>query len=125
MSKNKARFKHDKYIIDELTKLNFPLKNFEGKLIFPRPDSKREKGVEHIAKFMHGLQVRDIEDIPKVLMSPYKVHIDPNYSYRRNYYAYRRGKHKSDIFLKIVTNICEKNNTEYITTIYPTSKIKC
>lgn len=119
---------YDPHIIECLGQLPKTMKNNENKEVTIRVNARNESGVEHIAVATHGLQVRDIKLIPKVLKKPEHFCIDPNNKNYKDYYGKRDGKHDSEtrnkgIYLKIITSV-KPDGSEEIVTVYPTNSIK-
>lgn len=117
MSKNHDGY--DGHIVKALTKINWPLINFEDIRVRVRERARNETGYEHIAAKKHLLKVRDIEQLPDILKHPYKVRTDLRNG-NRYYYGIRKGKEKSK-YLKIVVTL-EKDQNEKILSLYP---VKC
>lgn len=119
---------YDPHIIEGLEKLPKIMMNNEKKEVKIRVSARDESGVEHIAVTTHGLQVRDIESIPKILKKPEHFCVDPNNKNYKDYYGKRCGKHNCNtrnkgIYLKIIT--CVKLDcSEEIVTVYPTNSMK-
>ena len=119
---------YDPNIIEALEKLPKVMKNNENKDVTIRHQARDESGKEHIAVSTHGLQVRDIESIPKILKKPEMCEHDLHNKNYKVYYGKRGGKHDSTtrnkgLFLKIVTSVKLDGNEE-IVTVYPTNSIK-
>ena len=123
MSRSKRKCLYNQNIIDALNKLPKVMLNYKGNKVLIKPRSERETGKEHIAKSYHGLKVKDIQNIPKTLLKPYKSKQDPHYKSKQNYYSLRRGEVGRGLLLKIVTEK-NKDGTELIDTVFTTNKIK-
>lgn len=125
MSKNCSTEKYDVHIIEALKKMKMPIVGFQGRKFFFRDISRKESGIEHIAKKSHRLKVRDIESIPQILKHPKVCCQDPQNKIYRNYYGIRKTN-DSNTLLKIVTSPVKnkREEEEIIITIYPTKSIK-
>ncbi len=128
MSPYNRKQAYDPNIIEALEKLPNIMTNNENKEVRIRVQARIESGKEHIAVATHGLQVRDIELIPKILKKPEYSCKDPNNNNYKDYYGKRLGKHNSStrnkgIFLKIVTAV-KIDKSEEIVTCYQTNSIK-
>lgn len=128
MSPYNRKQKYDPNIIDALEKLPKIMMNNENKEIVIRVQARDESGKEHIAVATHGLQVRDIETIPKILKKPQYCCKDPHNKNYKDYYGKRLGKHNSSnrnkgIYLKIITSV-RLDGSEEIVTAYPANSIK-
>lgn len=128
MSPYNRKQTYDPNIISSLEKLPKTMMNNEKKEVKIRLSARNESGAEHIAVVTHGLQIRDIKLIPKVLRNPEHFCVDPNNKNYKNYYRKREGKHDSKtrnkgIYLKIVTSV-KLDGREEIVTVYPTNSIK-
>ena len=117
---------YDINIINALKKLPLEMLNYNGHYVVVRDKARsNESGFEHIAKKSHGLQVRDIESIPSILLHPIYVCIDPNNKVHNNYYGTRKGKNNKGLLIKIVTKKVKNNiKCEQVVTIYITKSIK-
>jgi len=122
MPKYNRHLKIDKNIINAVNSLPLLMKNKEGDLIKLRKSNTRETREEHIADSTHGLQVKDIKAVPKILLNPYARLIDPVHPRRINYYGVKYKSNKFCCYIKIVTTKNKLN--EEIITIYLTNKIK-
>jgi len=118
MSKRKREY--DPHIAIALQNLKWPLKNNEGNLVSVRRSARKENGFEHIAGKNHYLKVRDIEQIPDILLKPYKVSISEKKG--KTYFGIRKGKNKSK-YLKVIVRKC-KDGSEQIITVYPNKLLK-
>ncbi|MCQ2086858.1 MAG: hypothetical protein MJZ37_02110 [Bacilli bacterium] len=97
-----------------------PLKNYNGNEVVFSVRSRGETIFEHIANVSHQFKVRDIEQIPKILLNQDSVHIDKKSRKFKNYYGRRLGKNRKP-YIKIITKL-EKGKPEKITTIYTVRK---
>ncbi len=118
----KNKLFYDAHIINALSVLPPVMINNEGSPVFIRKKARQESGREHIARASHGLQVKDIQRIPEILKSPFKVCLDPTHKCKKNYYGIKYKKHVFAGFIKIVTAM--KQNKEEIVTIFVADKIK-
>ena len=113
----------DPNIIEALNKLPRKMTNYDGKMISIRPNSGRETGVEHVSQSGHGLQEKDIKQIPNILKNPDTVCSDPDWPNRKNYYGKKYKEHVFWGFIKIVSDI-KSDGSEEIVTVFLTKKIK-
>jgi len=116
----KKQIEFDENIVEALKKLELPLKNHTGNNIIFGTRSRGESIFEHIANKLHQFKVRDIEQIPKILLDQDSVHLDKKSKKFKNYYGRRQGKNRKP-YIKIITKL-EKNKPEKITTIYTVRK---
>jgi len=124
MPKYNRHEKIDKNIINAIVNLPKEMKNCDDNVVTFRRNSSSETREEHIADSTHNLQVKDIKQIPKILLKPFIRKVDPNHPRRINYYGI---KYKNNIFfsyIKIVTTRSDNNKHEEIITVYICSKIK-
>lgn len=100
------------------------MKNLNDKDVTIRPNGpNRETGKEHIAKTSHGLQKKDIKEIPNILKNPDTLKVDPTFKNKMNYYGIKRKKYVAIGYIKIITEV-KFDGSEEIVTIYFTEKIK-
>ncbi len=116
----KKQIEFDQNIVDALQKLKLPMKNFTGNDVVFGTRSRGESIFEHIANTSHQFKVRDIEQIPKILLDEDAAHLDKKSKKFKNYYGRRQGKNRKP-YIKIITKL-EKNKPEKITTIYTVRK---
>ena len=119
---SKKQRDYDKNILNNLTKLQWPLFNYENKKVYVRANARNEDGFQHIAGKCHLLKIRDIDLIPSVLKKPYKVVLEGVGKKGKSYYGKRKYKEKSPL-LKIVVRF-RNDGSEEIVTIYTTKSIK-
>ena len=112
---------YDDNIIAALKKLPNPLKTAKNKEIYFDVDKRHESILEHIADKNHHLHVKDINEIPKILMDKNSLQNDSK-SHRFHNYIGRRGKKGEKAkYLKIITEI-KNGNKESVVTIYTIRK---
>lgn len=114
--------KYDKHIIEELKKLPVPLKTFDGHDVYFDQDKRYETIYEHIANKKHHLHIKDIFQVPKILLNKDNVKKDKNGMKFRAYIAKREKRKERAKYLRITTRIYP-NNKETIITISPIEKI--
>ena len=112
----------DKNILNAIVKLQWPLLNNEGKIVYVRVNARNENGFEHIAGKNHYLKVRDIEQIPQILKKPYKIINENKGRKGKSYFGIRKGDNKSK-YLKIIVRK-RKDGNEEIITVYPNKEVK-
>ena len=115
--RNNKNIEYDQHIITALKLLPVPLKTFDGHDVLFDKDKRNETIFEHIANKEHHLFVKDIEQIPKILLNKESLNQD-NKSHKFHNYIGRRGKKNERAkYLKIITEI-KKGNKESVVTIY-------
>ena len=108
---------YDLNIINALKSLTVPLKTFKGVNDYFDVDKRSETIFEHIADKSHHLHVKDIVEIPKILLDKNAL-VKDSKSSKYNNYVGRRGKKKEKAkYLKIITEK-KKGNKESVVTIY-------
>lgn len=113
----------DQHILNALNKLPLIMINNKGKKVCLRKSGKRgETGKEHIANISHGLQVKDVKQIPKILINPIASGLDPKHKYRKIYYGKKYKNYKFYCYIKIVTQLND-DQSEEIVTVYLSDKI--
>ena len=114
---SKKHKEYDQNIINALKSLPVPLKTYKGKEVLFDVNKRDETIFEHISNKEHHLFVKDIEQIPKILLNKESLNQD-NKSHKFHNYIGRRGKKNERAkYLKIITEI-KKGNKESVVTIY-------
>ena len=108
--------KYDQHIIEELKKLQKPLKTFDNHNVFFDKNKRKETIFQHIANKKHRLHIVDIRQIQFILLNKDCLKNDRNGKKNRCYIGKRKKQNEKNKFLKIIT-IVNKNNTESISTI--------
>lgn len=110
----------DKHIVDELSKIQWPIINKEGTPVYLRERrGDINNTINHIAKKSHYLKIRDIKVIKSIIANPLKV-INKDSRQRKIYFGNRPGDPKgnnNEMYLQITVEVYE--GREYISTIYP------
>lgn len=119
--KNSINEKYDVYIIEELKKLQQPLKTFDNHDVNFDVDKRKETIYEHIANKKHHLHTVDIKVIPKILKTKVSLVNDRNGHRYRTYIGERGKKKERNKYLKIVTNV-KKNGSESVVTVCTINK---
>ena len=115
--RNNESKKYDKHIISALKNLPVPLNTFDRHNVLFDIDKRKESIYEHIANKKHHLHVKDILDIPKILLNKESLKND-KYGKKFRTYIWKRSKTRERLkFLKITTKL-NKNKTESIITIH-------
>ena len=122
MSHKKRKTTCNKDVLKSLSKLNFPVINYQGIPVSIKLNATSRSRDKQIAKQYHGLKSSDIEQIPNILANPTYVVNDPKHKEKKNYYG-RRAKSKKILFVKIVTKKIYSSGEEIIT-LFTTNKIK-
>ncbi|MBQ9266482.1 MAG: hypothetical protein IJ186_05440 [Bacilli bacterium] len=108
--------KYDENIIKALKQLKIPLKNFKGNDVYFDKDKRGETIYEHIANKNHHLYVKDIVEIPKILLDKKSSKNDKKNRQFCNYIGKRGKKKEKAKYLKIVTRV-KQVNKEFIITV--------
>lgn len=119
MSKRKKEY--DYHIINALKLLPVPLKNFKGNDILFDLNKRDETIFEHIANKDHHLFVKDISEIPKILLDKNSFQRDNKSRKFKNYIGRRGKKGERSKYLKIIT-LVRKDGKESIVSIYTIKK---
>ncbi len=117
MSSKTKNKEFDQNIVSALKQLQVPLKTFSGTEVYFDKNKRHETIFEHIANKNHHLTIKDINEIPTILLNENSLKSDRSGNKFRTYIG-RRGKQKERIkYLKIVTEV-GKGKKESIVTIY-------
>ena len=92
-------------------------------LYFKERARSNETGVEHAAKFYHGLQPSDVEMLVKNINKPLLYIRDKHHKHVFNYYIKRKDDKKNAIKVSVLIDANDPHRAE-ILTIFITSKIK-
>lgn len=113
MNRNIDLSKPDLNIVKSLKEIKWPLRNYEGVLVYIK-----EERIYHASVKRHHLKIRDIKIVSKILLNPIKV-VTKDYRKKKVYFGRRKGASGNDKhpYIEIVTVI--KSGSEYIWTIYP------
>ena len=115
--------KVDQNIVNALLELPDELVNFSGVKVKIREKKRNdESGIEHIALSRHGLKVKDIKEIPNIILKPNRYCKDRKRKNRVAYYGIRAGK-KQNSFLKIIAKE-NKDKSQTIITIFTCKTIR-
>lgn len=117
MNPNIDLSKPDLNIVKSLKEIKWPLKNYDGVLVYIN-----EEKIYHASVKRHYLKVRDIKIIGNVLLNPIKI-ITHDYRKNKIYFGKRMGTSGNNNYpyIQIVTR--KINNKEYIITIYPVKNL--
>lgn len=100
-----------------LKTLIVPMHTYENSKVNFDLNKRKETIFEHIANKKHHLHVKDINQIPKILLSKDCFKKDKSNSKNRIYIGRREKQKERAKYIKIVTKI-NKNKSESIVTVY-------